>query len=336
MKNYQKAIALLTVAGVLLGTASPLAGHAAAAATKASTSTQASLKGVDAKLITAAQKKLQEVTGKTYTFNKAEKWSADNNTGWDLQIKEAAHSYVSIGVNGQVDRIMLDQKWSDLKEEYKRQIKDALQKSAPGSTSVPETVTLTIGYPDVYMNAGKLELFTQVDDQLLTLLDGKIERIMTSLNPEDVPEAVMQAVDAIKEGLGNVEKGELTKASAAIDGKGEKTYELMFASQDPKSPIFINVKEATGRISKAYISPLEDSVTEYTQGYSQLKNYTVKQLSENAKPSAQHFLNIDLTGYTAIKDEEKPGTVVFSKKNAPSIKGQYNTKGQFYNLEVYL
>ena len=46
MKNYQKAIALLTVAGVLLGTASPLAGHAAAAATKASTSTQASLKGV--------------------------------------------------------------------------------------------------------------------------------------------------------------------------------------------------------------------------------------------------------------------------------------------------
>ncbi|WP_192901014.1 hypothetical protein, partial [Mannheimia haemolytica] len=87
-------------------------------------------------------------------------WSIDNNTGWDLQIKEAAHSYVSIGVNGQVDRIMLDQKWSDLKEEYKQQIKDALQKSAPGSTSVPETVTLTIGYPDVYMHAGKLELFT--------------------------------------------------------------------------------------------------------------------------------------------------------------------------------
>ncbi|MED4953772.1 hypothetical protein ABEO75_12505 [Paenibacillus macerans] len=334
MKNYQKTIAMLTVTALLLGAAPALAHQAAAASAKTGAASKSSaLKGVSAQQISTAQKKLKEVTGKTYTFSKAEKWTQDKNSGWDLQIKEVAHGQVSL-TNGQVDMITLDQKWADLKDTYKQQIQSALKLANADGTEPPDTVTLTIGYSSKYINPGKLELFTQAGNTYLTLLDGKVKRIMSPLAPEEVPKAALQETDKITEGLGGVTKGELIKASAVLNAKGEKTYELQFSSQDKKSPIFVNIKEATGQITKVEVSSLADSAADYSKGYNKLKNYTAKQLSENAKSSAQHFLNIDLTGYTAAKDEKNPGTAVFSKKNAPSIKGQYNTKGQFYNLEL--
>ncbi|MCA1293303.1 hypothetical protein LBW89_09755 [Paenibacillus sp. alder61] len=334
MKNVQKTIAMLTVTGLLLGAAPSLTAPAAAAPAKTNAASKASaLNGISANLIKAAQAKLKEVTGKTYTFSKADKWTEGKNTSWVLQVKEAANSEVDI-FNDKVAYISVVQKWADLKDTYKQQINAALKLADAEATKTPETVTLTIGYTAEYANPGKLELFASVGDQFLTLLDGKAKRIMSPLQVEEVPESALQAADKVAEGLNGVKKGNLLKASVVLNGKGEKSYELQFASDDANNPIFINLKEATGQITKVELSSLEDSSSDYTKGYSQLKGYTEAQLLKNASPQALKLLNIDLTGYKAAKDKDHPGSIVFTKTNAPTVKGTYNTKGQFYNLEL--
>lgn len=106
-----------------------------------------------------------------------------------------------------------------------------------------------------------------------------------------------------------------------------KEIELQFASKDANSPIFINLKEATGQITKVAISSLQDSSDEYAKDYSKLKGFTEAQLLKNASTQALQLLNLDLKGYKAAKDKDHPGTVPFTKKNSPTVKGTYNTKG---------
>lgn len=334
MKNVQKTIAMLTVTGLLLGVAPSLStpASAAPAQTNAASKTSA-LNGISANLVKAAQAKLKEVTGKTYTFSKADKWTEGKNTSWVLQVKEAAYSEVNIS-NDQVAYISIVQKWADLKDTYKQQINAALKLADVGSTKTPETVTLTIGYTAEYANPGKLEMFASAGDQFITVLDGKVKRIMSLLQVEEVPESALQAADKVTEGLNGIKMGKLLKASVVQNGKGEKSYELQFAGNDSKNPIFVNLKEATGQITKVELSSLQDSPSDYSKGYSKLKGYTEAQLLKNASPQALKLLDIDLTGYKAAKDQNHPGYIVFSKTNAPTVKGTYNTKGQFYNLEL--
>lgn len=334
MLNYQKTIAIMTVTGLLLGAAPSLTASAATTPVMSSSATKASdLKGANANLINAAQTKLKEITGKTYTFNKADKWTKGKDTSWVLHIKEAPYSEVNLW-NGKVANITINQEWADLKDKYKQQIKDALKLADSESTELPEKVTLSIGYTAQYANPGKLELFAYVGDQYVSLLDGKVKRIERPLKLEDVPETTLQAAERVTEGLKGVSKGKLLKASTVLNGKGEKTYELQFASKDAKNPIFINLKEATGQITKVGISSLQDSSDEYSKGYSKLKGYTEVQLLKNASPQVLQLLNLNLKGYKAAKDKDHPGVILFTKKGSLTVKGTYNTKGQFHILEI--
>jgi len=334
MKKNMKRVMILTTAGLMISSAPMMLAQTEAAqkANSAKASTTASaLKNIDAKLVKKVQEELKKVTGKTYSFSQATKWTSGKDTGWDLRIKEARYSDVRIS-NGELSYFSLEQKWADLKDTYQQQLKTVLQDLNVGG-KVPDTVTLSLAYDKKYLNPGKLELSASVDNNFITLLDGKIKRIMTSIPSEQVHQDILDAADGAVKGLDGVNKGKLIKA-AFVKESNRSIYELQFESSDPNSPIFINIAEGSKQVTKVEISSLQDAPSEYTKGYAKLKGYKADELLKKAAPQAKSFLKIDLAGYKGTIDADHPGVIQFTKANSPTIEGIYNTKGQFYHMEI--
>jgi hypothetical protein len=332
-KKNMKRVMILTAAGLMISSAPMmLAQIEAAQANSVKASAASALKNIDAKLVKEVQKELKKVTGKTYSFSQATKWTSGKDSGWDLRIKEAIYSDVRIS-NGELNYFSLDQKWADLKDTYQQQFKTVLQDLNVESGKVPTTVKLTKAYSNLYPNPGKLELFASVDNYFITLLDGKIKRIMTTIPSEQVNQDVLDAADGAVKGLEGVNKGKLIKADF-VKENNRNVYELQFESSDPKNPIFINVVEGSTQVTKVEISSMQDTPSEYTKGYAKLKGYKADELLKKATPQAKSFLNIDLTGYKGNIDADHPGVIHFTKANSPTIEGIYNTKGQFYHMEI--
>lgn len=330
MKKHIKIVTILTAAGLLMNATPVLTGHTHAAQTHSSAAAVSSLKKIDAKLLTEAQIRLKVITGKSYSFSKADKWSSGNDTGWNLMIKGVKNSNVSI-VNNKVDSIQLEQKWDDLQNAYKQKLKSVLKDL--NVETLPDSVSLYIRYSDKSAASGKLEIFASVNNHHITLLDGEIKRVMSTMPLDSVSQAILDAANAAVEGFNGMSLGKLTKA-AHVKGQHNNHVELQFEGPSPNTPVFINMEEETQRITKIEVTSLQDSVTEYTKGYNKLISYNENKLLQAAIPVAKRVLNLDLTDYKISKDKDHPGVVQFTKKNAPSVKGTYNSKGQFYLFET--
>ncbi|WP_025717104.1 hypothetical protein [Paenibacillus sp. 1-18] len=63
-----------------------------------------------------AQEHLKNVTGKSFTLDGAKKWSLGGESGWDFSVKGFEHSQVMITQSGGLERIYLNQPWSELKD----------------------------------------------------------------------------------------------------------------------------------------------------------------------------------------------------------------------------
>ncbi|ANY73080.1 hypothetical protein BBD41_11030 [Paenibacillus ihbetae] len=329
MKKSIKAMTILTAAGLLMTSAPLLTTHAAA---KANTSAAAAstLKKIDPKLISEAQKKLKDATGKSYSFSKVESWKTGNDSGWTLTIKGARYSYVSI-TNNKIDSIQLEQKWADLQSSSKETIQSVLRDLEVAS--LPESATLTINYSGKQADSGKVGVFAHVDNHYITLLDGKVKRVMSTIPVESVSQDIRDAAsDAIK-GFQGISLGKLTKASYGTEN-GKSHLELTFQGTSPNMPIFINIDEASQGVTMFEVSSLQDSAAEYTKGYKNLMNMSEDKLLQAAIPLAKSSMNLDLTGYKAAKDKDHPGTVHFTMKNKQSVEGIYNSKGQIYSLKL--
>lgn len=325
MNKHIKMVTILTAAGLLLNSTPALTGHTHAAQTHSSAAAVSSLKKIDAKLLTEAQNSLKEVTGKSYSFSKAEKWSTGNDTGWTLTIKGVKNGYVNI-VNNKVDTIQLEQKWADLQNTYKQTLKSVLKEL--NVETLPDSVSLY-----KYAGSGKLEMFASVNNHYITLLDGEIKRVMSTMPLESVSQDMLDAANAAVESFNGISLGKLTKA-AYVKGQDSNHVELQFEGDSPKTPVFINIEEGAHRITKIEVTSLQDSVTEFTKGYNKLISYSENKLLQAAIPVAKGVLNLDLSDYKISKDKDRPGVVQFTKKNAPSVNGMYNSKGQFYLFET--
>lgn len=330
MKKHIKIVTILTAAGLLMNATPVLTGHTHAAQTHSSAAAVSSLKKIDVKLLTEAQKRLKDITGKSYSFSKADKWSTGNDTGWNLMIKGVKNSNVSI-VNNVVDSIQLEQKWDDLQNAYKQKLKSVLKDL--NVETLPDSVSLYIRYSDKSAASGKLEVFASVNNHYITLLDGEIKRVMSTMPLESVSQDMLDAANAAVESFNGISLGKLTKA-AYVKGQDSNHVELQFEGDSPKTPVFINIEEGAHRITKIEVTSLQDSVTEYTKGYNKLISYSENKLLQAAIPVAKGVLNLDLSDYKISKDKDRPGVVQFTKKNAPSVNGMYNSKGQFYLFET--
>ncbi|OBA05144.1 hypothetical protein A9P44_15220 [Paenibacillus polymyxa] len=301
--------------------------HPAQAATGAS-----SLKEVDAKIVQKAQEYLKAVTGKSYTFSGAKKWSLGNENGWDFSIKGVEHGQVMVTKTGELERIYVDQSWGELKDSYKQQLQAALKSvlQEPEASKTPKEVNISVDKSPEYPK-GAVELYTRIDNNTIILREGKVLRTIKLLAKQEIDENALKAASGVFAGLEGVKQGALNEPIQLITENGKTVYNLMFGTG--AHPVFVNVEKGTNKVTKVAAYELQDSAANYKETYKKMKSYSEAQLLQNAARQSKELLKVDLTGYKAKLDPKLTAVVHFTKSGFPSLVGSFNSKGQFYELE---
>lgn len=333
MNNKLKMISLIAATSVMIGTASlgdaGAAGAAQANKTKPS-ATSAATKQQTKSISEQANTKLKELTGKTYPLSKGNVWKTGNDTGYDFKISGVKNGEVNV-INGQISRIQLTLQWPNLLPLHKKQLESILQSS--GITNRPNEVSLSVDYKAGSAAKSQLEWFAVVDSHSLTILGDKVVRHVTQLTPETADPEIVRAAEEILQKIDGVTASRLAKA-AYVKQNNKSMFELQFDGPTAKEPIFITMDETSRQAVKIDLPNIEDTPSEYVKGYAKMMALSPASLLKTAAPLTKQAMNIDLTGYSASKDKDHPGVVLFTKKYSPSIQGTYNTKGQFHKLEV--
>ncbi|WP_339291559.1 hypothetical protein MKY48_25455 [Paenibacillus sp. FSL W8-0187] len=164
----------------------------------------------------------------------------------------------------------------------------------------------------------------------------KLSHISESIQLDAIDSSVQQAAEAVFDKLEGVEQGEL--ANVSLIKKGTKqVYEFMFVDGGFGTWIGIdkNTLDVLSVNARALADDLygkdQDVIDKYEES---IKALTEKQLLAQATEQAEAWLGLDLTGYEATKDAFPSDRVVFEKKGAPTIIGNFNSDGMFFFIAV--
>lgn len=294
----------------------------------------ASLKNVP--LMSSILKLVGDFTGNAFTFSKPEPWSMGEDSGMTYKMDGSEYSQIMLNARGELKNVHLDVKWSDLKDSYKKEMEAALQQVFPGQNIAVDTVGISVQYglpDDSPIKSGALYLNTRVNNTFIELENGKLHRVVKSLANEEVDLEALKTAESVfvGNGLDGLKKGPLNNPLLIVQD-GKEAYEFHFAASD-KFPVFVTVEKGTRKILKVNASDLQDKIDKFPDVFDTIEGYTEAELLKNAKVQAKQLLKIDLEGYQAAKDPKMMAVVYFTKSGAPTVMGQYNSKGQFYNLE---
>lgn len=174
------------------------------------------------------------------------------------------------------------------------------------------------------------------DNLTYHLNEDKLSHTTESIELDAVDSSVQQAAEAVFDKLEGVEQGEL--AGVSLIKKGTKqVYEFMYADGDFGTWIGIdkNTLDVLSVNARALADDLygkdQDVIDKYEES---IKALTEKQLLAQATEQAEAWLGLDLTGYKATKDAFPSDRVVFEKKGAPTIIGNFNSDGMFFFIAV--
>lgn len=184
---------------------------------------------------------------------------------------------------------------------------------------------------------GKISIASiSTDNRTYHINEDKLSHTSESIQLDAIDSSVQQAAEAVFDKLEGVEQGEL--ANVSLIKKGTKqVYEFMFVDGDFGTWIGIdkNTLDVLSVNARALADDLygkdQDVIDKYEES---IKALTEKQLLAHATEQAEAWLGLDLTGYEATKDASPSDRVVFEKKGAPTIIGNFNSDGMFFFIAV--
>ncbi|RRJ62735.1 hypothetical protein EHV15_07125 [Paenibacillus oralis] len=319
MNKIYKIIGSVALAAMLVSGLPDASAHAASAVT---------IENVDQALIEAAQNKLKEITGNTYSFSKAKAFGNDV----EFEIEGQSYSQVIVDTEGTVNFISAQFKYKDLQnEKFKKELKDAWKKAFPKNNQELDLVIVN------YMGSEGLKVNAGNDAGTIFLKNGKLEYSTIDVKDKDVPQPAKAAADAALAKIGGLKKKARSVSGMTIRPNQKPVYNLAYTTD--KGNAWIDVEQGTNRIMTVNALALSDQLhkkdTKDREAIeNKIKSYTVDQLLKTAAKQAKSIMSLNLSGYTAEKVEGNEDTVVFTKKGAPQVTGKFNSKGQFYYFEV--
>ncbi|NUU74375.1 hypothetical protein [Paenibacillus xylanilyticus] len=166
--------------------------------------------------------------------------------------------------------------------------------------------------------------------------EDKLSHTSESIQLETVDSSVQRAVDAVFDKMEGVEQGKLSGVSLIKKG-AKQVYEFMFV--DGEFGTWIEIDKKTLNVQSVNARALADDLFEKDQEVidkyeKSIKALTEKELLAQAAEQAEAWLGVDLTGYKATKGAFPSDRVVFEKKGAPTIVGNFNSDGLFYSIGV--
>ncbi|MCM3703328.1 hypothetical protein [Paenibacillus macerans] len=319
MNKIHKIIGSVALAAMLVSGLPDASAHAASAVT---------IQNVDQALIEAAQNKLKEITGNTYSFSKAEAFGNDVA----FEIEGNSYSQVIVDAEGTVNIISAQFKYKDLQNaKFKKELKDAWKKAFPKNNEELDIVIVN------YTDSEGLKVNTGNDAGTVYLTNGKLVYSTVDVKDKDVPQPAKAAADAALAKIGGLKKKVRSVSGMTMKPNQKPVYNLAYTTD--KGNVWIDVEKGSNRILTVNAIALSDQLhrvnTKDREAIeNKIKSYTVDQLLKTATKQAKSIMSLNLSGYTAEKVEGNEDTVMFTKKGAPQVQGKFNSKGQFYYFEV--
>lgn len=345
-RNIYKVLSTAALAAIIAGAGAAGSVQATPAA-QAGQKEQAAvgLENVDPKLIGAAQTKLKEYAKGSISFSKAEPKEYNGEVlslSWQVNGNLAGSVYVK--PDGKVVRVFLDLKYVQLNDTIKSKLgtswKQLYKKTAPGFTS------LDVNYLDEGGRAST-NIMAFCSNERITLVDGKLESGGGSL--KSVPATIQKAATQALSRVGAKAKGS-PRINFSLKPNKKKVYELEFSTN--KGKIELEIEETTHRllgIQLGYISLIKELTEVSTENAEEetrairdkVNSYSLEELKKAAVKQAKEIMNLDLSGYSAGRHDDKNDSeyayydsVVFTKKGSPTVTGFFNSKGVFSGFRI--
>jgi|GEM_PF-5651955 len=344
-RNIYKVLSAAALAAIIAGAGVAGSVQAAPAAQAGQKERAVGLENVDQKLIEAAQTKLKEYAKGSISFSKAEPKEYNGEVlslSWQVNGNLAGSVYVK--PDGKVVRVFLDLKYAQLNDTIKSKLgtawKQLYKKTAPGFTS------LDVNYLDEG-GKGSTNIMAFCNDERITLVDGKLESGGGSL--KSVPATIQKAATQALSRVGAKAKGG-PRISFSLKPNKKKVFDLEFSTN--KGKIELKIEETTNRllgIELGYISLIKEltevnteNAKEETQAIrDKVNSYSLEELKKSAVKQAKEIMNLDLSGYSAGRNDDKNDSeyayydsVVFTKKGSPTVTGFFNSKGVFSGFRI--
>ena len=330
--TIMKAVGITVLAGTLAACVQQAEVQASARMDSSSNPAFAAGTSLSSPSIQKAEKKLEELTGKSLTLGKAVSFPA----GWILDVQGAEGGEVTFNKNGEIDSISVKMKWSDLSASHQEAMQKALDTVISGGSAQAEHVRLRMDYNDTDPKLkNKLQMTAEVQNTTINVLDGKLSMALEILKIQDVPEAAVKSAKAVIAKVDHVKKTEALTQAFMITEPNAVQYELRFGTPTSKYPVSVNIDKKTNKPTGLYLGFLEDkpankSEAQINKVMQTLKNANMDKLKKTAVPQIKKWLGMDLSGYKLTKVANEPGNAVFIKSGAPSVKVSYNSKGELY------
>ncbi|CAI6083758.1 hypothetical protein PAECIP112173_04054 [Paenibacillus sp. JJ-100] len=174
------------------------------------------------------------------------------------------------------------------------------------------------------------------ENEITTFFEkNKISHTEESLANEDASKEDIAAAEEVFSKLG-LPVGELAKITLQHKG-GHDILEFMYTDGDFGT--WINVDQATHKVVGFNARELADDL--YGKGQEALDEYnkkmkalTPRQLQDSGVPQAELLLGLDLNGHMLEKKAFPSDVVIFTKEGEPTVEGNYNSDGTFFNMQI--
>lgn len=327
-----KALGITALTGTLVAGVMQVQAHASERTGASSTPAFAAATSLSASSIQRAEKKLEELTGKSLTLGKATNFPS----GSILAVQGASGGEVLLNKKGEIDSISVKMKWSDLSASHQEAMQKALDTVFPEGSAQAEHVTLFMNYTDINPKVkNKLQMTAEVQNTTINVLDGKLSMALKILKIQDVPEAAIKSAKAVIAKVEHVKKAEALTQAFLITEPNAVKYELRFGAPTSKYPVSVDIDKKTNKATGLYLGFLQDNLANKSDAQinkvmQTMKNADMNKLKKTAVPQIKKWLGMDLSGYKLTKVANEPGNAIFTKSGAASVEITYNSKGEVY------
>ena len=284
---------------------------------------------VDPKAAEAAQAKLQEYTGNTYPFGTALK---GDDGSYMFTLQKSKTDQIIVNSKGTVDVLYIDIRYKELRnEQLKKQLDQAWSEIFPETGEPLENVNLH------YMG-GKLSLRASNPKATIFMVDGKVNHALRQVQDKDIPANVLKTAEQTLASCGGLVKKTRALEGVTLRAGQPPVYNFLYTTN--KGNVWIHIEEGTLQRTEVNLQALSDKLFEVTSKAKgdavdkKLQSFKTNTLLKTAIKDAKAIMDLDLSGYSVKRAENRIDTLIFSKKGAPTVTGMFNSKGSFYYFKV--
>ncbi|BFH14950.1 hypothetical protein J6TS7_10740 [Paenibacillus dendritiformis] len=253
-----------------------------------------------------------------------------NELGSQTAGNGAGPEHVILDNDGKVAFLSHDLSYKEIEDEdFRSQLAAAWDEVFPNDSDKPENVNIWYFEHYSVLRAGN-------ETKTIYIVNGKLDYAVQRIKENDVPDSIKKTADRLFGKIGNFKNS--TRTEMTLKPKQKPVYNFVYKTDDGE--VWVDVEKDTNRITRVFADPLSDQLYKLTSKEEdrsiaeKTKAHEMKKLLKTAVEQANEWMNLDLSGYNAVRHSVRDDTLIFTKEGAPSVTGMFNSKGTFYYFMI--